>query len=154
MIKFNPKGEFLMEFCFINLFLFENKVSLFSNASIFEKAQFYFFKRRIKILVNKVKKLILGRSISNIDEILERLLKNNFSVWDSLLVIIIIKETIRPISVKRKLKINLLTNFIVLDYVTEVKELGKYPTIGAQIKSDLLKAEAELDLYMTLLKIT
>lgn len=153
MIKFNPKGEFLMEFCFINLFLYENKVSLFSNASIFEKAQFYFFKRRIKILVNKVKKLILGRAISNIDEILMRLLKNNFSIWDTLLVIIIIKETIRPILVNRNLKIDLLTNFIVTDYVTEVKELGNYPTSGVQIKSDLLKAQTEFDLYMTLLKI-
>jgi hypothetical protein len=70
-----------------------------------------------------------------------------------LLGVLIIKETIRPISVKRNLEIELLTKFILTDYVLEIKELGKYPTSGVKIRFDLLKAQAELDLLMTLLRV-
>ena len=58
LFRLNPSGKFLMDFCFINLWSFENQVNLLSGGNITEKIQFFFVKRKIRKLLKKAYKLI------------------------------------------------------------------------------------------------
>lgn len=91
VFQLNPSGVFLMDFCFVCLWSFEEEVKLLSSRSLKERLQFILVKRKIKRLIQKASKIAYYDNCLEFDLIFGALVEQNDNEWDWLLYCITIK---------------------------------------------------------------
>lgn len=146
LFRLNPSGKFLMDFCFINLWSFENQVNLLSGGNITEKIQFFFIKSKIRKLLKKAYKLIHFDGCLDFDIIFRTLTKKSDTAWDWLLHYIIIKEVAIGEQLNISLSLDEKLNKVLSLYLEQVMENHNVSYEIFKLKIEQIKLYTQMDL--------
>lgn len=132
----NPTGEFLRDYCYVNLWSYENEISLLSGGNIIEKIQFYFLRRSIKKKIQVISNLIYQKECFELETLLDSLNKVDDEIWDWLLYYIIIRIEAKSVLVNTHVSLNERMNSVLTLYLEEIKKLyaDTYDIIKLKIK--------------------
>lgn len=154
MVRLNPSGKYLMNFCFVNLLSYDNQIQILSVGGYLDKIQFSLVKRRAKKLVTKVEDVIFRRKIYEFDTIIESLSFHKSDVWDKLFIYLIVQYIIILASKNAKSNtenkvidtLALYLSYIKREQNTSIEILNlKLEKIRLQCEMDLLFVSAHLN---------
>ena len=146
MIRINPSGKFLMNFCYVNLWSYENKVSLLSAGNILDKLQFQLVKRRTKSLISNVTSCINSKQIIDFEGVLKCLSYNKKDVWDKLFVYAIINHIAFINSRRIKLSDENNFNSVLSKYLSYIQDEQNTSYEVLTLKLEKIKLQSEMDL--------
>jgi len=126
---FNLKGNYLIDFVYVNLFVEDKPVKILS-PNVITKIKFYFLKQKISKKVKIISKSIYQFEIFELELLQRSILDSNNSFWDKLLDLIIIKEVANKKRVNEDYVDEVLKNFFYTieeyqDNSNEIRELKK-----------------------------
>ena len=148
MFNINPSGVFLKRFCHINLWTYENQVSLLSERNLINRMQLHFVKKKIKTLTRRVIKLIQINNCLDFEVIFRNLTKKGNNEWDWLLYFIIIKDVATETRLKFGLPMNEKVNKILNSYLFEIKENSNPSNELLNHKIEIFKLYAQRELLL------
>lgn len=135
-----------MNFCYINLWSYENKISLLSGGSFFDKLQFQLVKRRTKSLLIKVMNCIHDKRELDFEGILSNLTFNRNDIWDRLFIYTIIHHT--AVNAANGIKLSIENNLesVLSIFLSKIQlEQSTTPEI-LNLKLEKIKLQSEMDL--------
>ena len=139
---FNLKGNYLIDFVYVNLFVEVKPVKILS-PNFITKIKFYFLKQKISKKVKIISKSIYQFEIFELELLQRSILDTNNSFWDKLLDLIIIKEVANRKRVNEDYVDEVLKNFFYTieeyqDNSNEIRELKK-EKLSQMIVMDLIQ---------------
>ena len=142
-----------MNFCYINLWSYENKISLLSGGSFFDKLQFQLVKRRTKYLLTKVMNCIHDKRELDFEGILSKLSFNRNDIWDRLFIYTIINHIAVNAAHGIKLPTENSLDTVLSIFLSKIQlEQRTTPEI-LNLKLEKIKLQSEMDLLqLTALK--
>jgi hypothetical protein len=146
--SFNPSGEFLMDFCYVNLWSYENTVSLMAGGNMTEKLQYYFVKKRIKKILQRVSKTIYQQNNLEFDDILTSIQQRRHDIWEKLLSHIIIKQIAIWAPLDSSQTWDEKLNTVLSIFLEMIKENQDTNEEILNLKIEKIKLQAQMDLLV------
>lgn len=146
IFQLNPSGEFLMDFCFVCLWLYDGEVKLITSRSLKERLQFILVKRKTIKIIKKVSKIVYFDSCLEFDLIFRPLLNQNDNEWDWLLYCIVIKCVAKWAPLDSSLTLEAKMNKVLAIYLDEIKENQGVPNEILNLKIERIKIQSQMDL--------
>lgn len=146
--SFNPSGEFLMNFCYINLWSFENEISLLSKRNLADRIQYYFVKRRIKRTLQLVSKSIYKNNNFEFDSILMSINDPRSDIYDNLLSHIVIKQVVTWASRDNYLNSDERLNTVLSIFLQWINEFHGQNEEILMMKIEMIKVQTQMDLLI------
>lgn len=145
LFQINPKGYYLKDFCYVNLYSFDNEVELLKG-NFLEKIQYYFIKKKVEKIISIISKEIYYKECLDFNLLQSKLIAKDDNAWDYLLYNIAIKEISILAPISNSITLNDKYNTILSSYLKEVKNyLDKdYEIFKLEVKKIGLYAEVQL----------
>lgn len=146
VFQLNPSGEFLMDFCFVCLWFYDEEVKLITSRSLKERLQFIFVKKKTIRIIKKVSKIIYYDNCLEFDLIFRPLVSRNDNEWDRLLYCIVIKCVAKWAPLDSSLTLEARMNKVLAVYLDEIKENQGVPKEILNLKIERIKIQSQMDL--------
>ena len=147
VFQINPSGEFLMDFCYVNLWTYENQVNLLSG-NLIEKMQFYLIKRKISKKINILFHAIFVDYCLDFNLLETTIEENKNGIWDNSLDYIIIRNSAIWSRLDFSLPIEEKVNHVLFSYLAFIKENNSASFEIIKNKIEIIKIQAEMDLLI------
>ena len=135
-----------MNFCYINLWSYENKISLLSGGSLVDQLQFLLVKRKTKFLVIKVLYHIHRKRELGFEVILSKLSFNRNDIWERLFIYTIINHIAFNAANGIKLSTeNNVESVLAIFHSKITTDQSTIPEI-LNLKLEKIKLQSEMDL--------
>ncbi|WP_144883664.1 hypothetical protein [Lacibacter cauensis] len=146
MIRINPSGSFLMNFCYVNLWSNEGKISLLSGGNLFDKLQFQLVKRRTKSLLIKTMNCIHGKREMDFEGILSNLSFNRNDIWDRLFIYTIINHVVFNTANGIKFTTENNVESVLSTFLSKIKVEQNTPSEILDLKIEKIKLNTKMEL--------
>ncbi len=146
---FSPKRNSLRDFCYINLFVFDDSTKLLKGASIIDKLKFIGLKQLVKQKLKQVSRELYVEQNFEMDRIKSKLSENGDNGWDSLLNNVVMRVAIKNSTIESESSNDFLSQSILAFFTTEVQNRHNESEEILKLKNMKMELETSMDLLFS-----
>lgn len=138
-----------MNFCFINLFDYDDRIDLLS-PTILDNLRFYYIKKKLNKYLKKVQKAIYNDKCFKIEQILSNLdYKSDTNIWDKFFYISIIGTIAILSTTEGKISNEEYSYHILSFYLKEILKNHSDSNEVLELKLKIIEIAVEMDLLLS-----
>jgi hypothetical protein len=145
---FSPKHNSLRDFCYINLFVFDDHTELLKGATVIDKLKFIGLKQLVKQKLNQMSKELYVDHCFDMDRLKSKLSENGDNGWDSLLNNVVMRIVIKNSANESERSNDLLSQDILAYFTLEIQSRHSESDEILKLKNKKMELETSMDLLI------